>query len=162
MPIKKKAAIIAGSVVGALVLVILIAIISAPKGITTAGEGYELTGQRIAYRDNAFFIKGSVKNLTGHIEAFTISWDVFDKEEQKIGNASVTVGPVDIDQSMEFEAPITSTNTMFDLMLNGGQQTQTTGPSYFELVKVEFYTETMNENQGMFGGLFGGFPDWFF
>lgn len=159
---RKKAALIAGCVAGALLLVIIVALISAPKGITNTGDGYEISGQRIAYSDGAYYIKGTAKNTTGHDEAFNMTWKVFNKDGEEIGQATTMAGPLSDGQSEEFQAQITSNTTMFDMMLNGGQPAQTGGPDHFELSEVTLYTESANSATSPFGDLFGGFPNWFF
>lgn len=158
----KKATIIAVSVVVALLLVLGIALLSAPKGTTDVGKGYEVSGQRIAFSDGAYVMTGSVKNTTGHDEAFTLTWQVFDKDDQEIGQASVTVGALKDGQSQEFKAQITSASSMFDLIFSGGQQVQTGGPDHFELKDVSLYTESMSQLSSSFENLFGGYSDLMF
>lgn len=158
----KKATIIAVSVVVALLLVLGIALLSAPKGTTDVGKGYEVSGQRIAFSDGAYVMTGSVKNTTGHDEAFTLTWQVFDKDDQEIGQASVTVGALKDGQSQEFKAQITSASSMFDLIFSGGQRVQTGGPDHFELKDVSLYTESMSQLSSSFENLFGGYSDLMF
>lgn len=158
---RKKITIIAACVLGALLLVIGIAFLSTPKGVTDIGEGYEISGQRIAYSEGAFYIKGTAKNTTGHDEAFTMNWKVYNSDDEEIGQATVTTNPLADGQSEEFQAQITSNTTMFDMMMNGGQTAQNGGPDHFELSEVTLYTETANQFSSPFGDFFGGF-DWFF
>lgn len=156
---RKKIIIIASSVIGALLLVTLIAVLSAPKGKTDIGEGYEISGQRIAFTQGVYVIKGVAKNTTDHADAFTMTWKVFDKDEQEIGQAQITTGLIKSGESQEFQAQITSTQNMFDMIFNSGQQAQTGGPDTFELTEVKLYSKQLEEQQSdPFGGLFNFNP----
>lgn len=162
MSVRKKAAIITSCVAAAILLVVVVIVLSMPKGTTDTGEGYEISGQRIAYANGSYFMKGVAKNTTGHQEAFSLKWKVYDKDEQEIGQASVMVGPLEDGQSQEFEAQITSSTSIYDLFFSEGQTTQTGGPDHFELSEVKLYTENSGDFMSPFSDMFGGFSNWFF